>query len=181
MLSIRSNDPLTQSRFKVNKYLLVSAVSIILFACSSKEITDTSSQPETTSNTPDGSVSVSEDMTDASTDTSSVKSTPAVVQSCLDKCTTAHPKGVKLAAAIDQCWSLHCKKSCLLGGDPSGKVYSPDAGDPDASTTCKTTVLTPFQDCSDCTQENCCAPWDACFGDPDGLALNECSNNCWNK
>jgi hypothetical protein len=40
-------------------------------------------------------------------------------------------------------------------------------------------VSTPSADCSQCTVDNCCKPWDACFNDADCSALNACSIACY--
>jgi hypothetical protein len=57
--------------------------------------------------------------------------------------------------------------------ESSGKLYGPTRG------SCRTDVKTPDAACSTCTAQKCCAAWDACFGDTECLALNQCSVACY--
>jgi len=167
------------------KNLLLCCFAVVVSACGIKAVTD-HKDAVTTSEADSGSGNsvVAEDGSVTPTDDASVpvtdSSLPPVVQSCLDTCTSKHPVGVKLAADIDTCWNAHCKNQCELAGDPSGKVYGPDASVNDGGT-CQTQVLTPFESCSECTVTFCCTPWDKAFTNDDALALNECTNACWGK
>jgi hypothetical protein len=54
-----------------------------------------------------------------------------------------------------------------------GGLYGPKTG------ACKEAVSTPAEACSQCTVDNCCAQWDACFSDAECRLLNQCATKCY--
>lgn len=169
--------------------LILCLLPLTLFACSSSKAPEDTTPTDTPQYQSDGGPDVVY-APDGSTfenpgDATTTPPVPPSTQDCLNQCQAAHPRGVMLAAQIDKCWAAHCS-SCTMGGDVSGKVFSPDLvdmadGGDGGLLNCKAPVLTPFVACSDCTVQNCCTEWSNTFLDSDGIALNECSNACWSK
>lgn len=93
------------------------------------------------------------------------------VAACISACEAQHPKGAQIGKGIDACWSKSCSKDCTGIGTGQSK--------PPAHGTCKNPVSTPSADCSQCTVDECCNAWDACFDDADCSALNTCSIACY--
>jgi len=80
--------------------------------------------------------------------------------------------GKMLGAQIDACWQQSCSAQCN-DLPVTGKDQGPASGN------CQQPVLTPAEICSQCTVDHCCAVWNACFGNNDCVALNQCSVACY--
>jgi hypothetical protein len=103
--------------------------------------------------------------------TSTATSASDPVAACISACEAKYPKGVQLGKGIDTCWSKSCPTECNGIGTGAAK--------PAAHGSCQNPVSTPSADCSQCTVDECCTAWDACFDDADCTALNTCSIACY--
>jgi len=96
--------------------------------------------------------------------------TTGTLAACISACETKFPKGAQLGKAIDTCWTRSCNE---CDGIAVGQPKPPKNG------TCKNPVSTPNANCSQCTVDECCPAWDACFDNTDCAALNTCSIACY--
>jgi hypothetical protein len=97
---------------------------------------------------------------------------PKNYDECATQCEAQHPSGAAKSAKIDQCWEAKCPKSCA--GVEDGGADSPGAD----GGKCKETVDTGDGPCDACTNANCCAEWDGCFGDKDCSDFDTCLVDC---
>jgi len=106
--------------------------------------------------------------------------------SCWDDCTSRHPVGAPLNAAIDRCWTTSCTHACFelaAGGirvpeAPDAGDAGDDAGDAGPPACGAVPVATPTDACNTCTVASCCDSWAACFSNQDCTDLNACLQLC---
>ena len=96
--------------------------------------------------------------------------TTGTLATCISACEARFPKGAQLGKGIDACWMRSCNE---CDGIAVGQPKPPKNG------TCKNPVSTPNANCSQCTVDECCTAWDACFDNTDCAALNTCSIACY--
>jgi hypothetical protein len=99
-------------------------------------------------------------------------------KTCRELCEDAHPASVAKDEAIDSCWEAHCAAPCIDGEDPVPPDGADAGADGGGAGACASHVVTISPSCDECTTASCCAPWDACFQDPDCSALEACYEEC---
>ncbi len=95
--------------------------------------------------------------------------------SCLANCAEKNPTGKIKDDAIQQCWDTKCIGRCTDDEIPDGG--SDDGGGGDGGS-CVNPVNTDLISCDNCTVENCCAQWDACFSDKACEDFVVCTRGC---
>lgn len=98
---------------------------------------------------------------------------------CAADCRVRHARGAALDDAIDRCWTSACPVCTAADAGASSAPDAGDAGDDAGIPACGSVpVGTPSAACNACTAAACCAPWAACFGDADCVALEACLQDC---
>lgn len=107
---------------------------------------------------------------------SGTKLTP---EQCEAECFKTNAGAKAKYEGVDTCWEAKCKGPCV---DETG-IYdggSADAGDAGDQGLCGTEYGSGIDlACDNCTTDNCCAEWTACYGSKDCQDLDECIAKCY--
>jgi len=110
---------------------------------------------------------------------SATKPTP---EQCEAQCFVTHAGAKAKYEGVDTCWEAKCKGPCVDDtGTYDGGTADAGAGDAGENGLCGTEYGSGYDTpaCDNCTTDNCCAEWTACYGSKDCQDLDECIGKCY--